>query len=100
MKPLVEIRISLYFLIWEPNQKANALKRESFFCSRLFGISVGNAPTGGGNSPDFIQIPCWAWICVQCPRGGCALNYSSSFFLVFPLFMIINCAKVSKFFYL
>ena len=35
----------------------------------LFLFSVGAlnffvfyAPAGGGNSPDFIQIPCWAWI--------------------------------------
>jgi hypothetical protein len=25
-------------------------------------ILLINAHTGGGNSPDFIQIPCWAWI--------------------------------------
>jgi len=31
------------------------------------------------------------------PHGGCALNYSSSFFLVFPLFVFVNECKLLKF---
>ena len=31
------------------------------------------------------------------PGGGCALNYSSRFFLVFPLFVFVNECKSSEF---
>ena len=34
-------------------------------------------PTEGGNSPNFIQIPCWTWIDVRCPTQGLLI-------LVFP----------------
>jgi len=31
------------------------------------------------------------------PGGDCALNYSSSFFLFFPLFIVLNWCKSSEF---
>jgi len=64
----------------------------SLWIGKIGQIARINAPAGGGNSPDFVQIPCWAWIWFRCPERGLCIEL---FFKLFSCSFLFLCSLMN-----